>query len=186
MGFMDELRKLTTPYDDDDDFFEGSDESLKEPAQPSSAQIQFENAFAADPAGKPEPAERKPVKEAGEGGRFGLRRQPKAKSVQRERVVDFGGSETKVILFSPKTFEESGELVDHLMQGRSVVMTLDGIPTDTARRLLDFISGITYALQGKITPISAKAYFVSPQNVDILSAQSQSQPNQPETGGQYF
>ena len=47
---------------------------------------------------------------------------------------------------------------------------------------LDFLSGITFALQGKITPISAKTYFVTPQNVDILGAQ----PEQPESDGQYF
>ena len=42
---------------------------------------------------------------------------------------------------------------------------------DLARRLLDFLSGIAYALQGKITPISAKTYFVTPQNVDVLGAE---------------
>ena len=59
---------------------------------------------------------------------------------------------------------------------------VDASRTDTARRLLDFLSGITFALQGKITPISAKTYFVTPQNVDILGAQ----PEQPESDGQYF
>ena len=72
--------------------------------------------------------------------------------------------------------------MNHLLQGRSVVMTLEGLPIDTARRLLDFLSGIAFALQGKITPISAKTYFVTPQNVDILGAQSE----QPVSDGQYF
>ena len=61
-------------------------------------------------------------------------------------------------------------------------MTLEGLPGDTARRLLDFISGIAYALQGKITPVSAKTYFVTPQNVDILGAQGDG----PVSGGQYL
>ena len=61
--------------------------------------------------------------------------------------------------------------MQHLTQGRSIVMTLEGVPTDLARRLLDFLSGIAYALQGKITPISAKTYFVTPQNVDVLGAE---------------
>jgi cell division inhibitor SepF len=97
-------------------------------------------------------------------------------------VVDVGGNETKVILFNPKTFEEAGDLVSHLMAYHSLVMTLDGIPTDSARRLLDFMSGITFALQGKITPISAKTYFISPENVDLLGAA----PDQAETDGQYL
>ncbi len=187
MGFMDELRKLTQPYDDEDDFFEGSDSSLRQPAQPSQAQIQFEQTFGEEPASAPEPAERKSpqkLKGLGEGGLFGslsAKRAAKPKA-QRERVVNFGGSEQQVILFNPKSFDEAGELVSHLTQGRSVVMTLEGLPTDMARRLLDFLSGITYAMQGKITPVSAKTYFVTPQNVDILGTQSE----QPESDGQYF
>ena len=57
-------------------------------------------------------------------------------------------------------------------------MTLEGVPTELARRLLDFLSGIAYALQGKITPISAKTYFVTPQNVDVLGAEDLSAAGQ--------
>ena len=57
MGFMDELRKLTQPYDEEDDFFEGADGSLREEqVQPSAAQIEFENTFGEEPVSKPEPA----------------------------------------------------------------------------------------------------------------------------------
>ena len=67
MGFMDELRKLTQPYDDDNDFFEGADSSLRDaPPPPSAAQREFESVFGNEPAGKPEPAEepRTPVRES--------------------------------------------------------------------------------------------------------------------------
>ncbi|MBQ9720821.1 MAG: cell division protein SepF [Oscillospiraceae bacterium] len=187
MGFMDELRKLTQPYDDEDDFFEDADSSLRQSTQPSDAQLQFENTFGAESGSKPEPAgtPRKAAKPQNEnGGIFsgrGTRKAGRAKA-HRERVVDFGGTETQVILFNPKTFDEAGDLVNQLNQGRSVVMTLEGVPTENARRLLDFLSGIAYALQGKITPISAKTYFVTPQNVDILGAQTE----QPESDGQYL
>ena len=189
MGFMDELRKLTQPYDDDNDFCEGADSSLRDAPPPSAAQREFESVFGNEPAGKPEPAEEapsKPVRESAPeggglfGGLGGLGR--KTRKPPRERVVDVGGNETKVILFNPKTFEEAGDLVTHLMAYHSLVMTLDGIPTDSARRLLDFMSGITCALQGKITPISAKTYFISPENVDLLGAQ----PDGAETDGQYL
>ena len=186
MGFMDELRKLTQPYDDEDDFFEGADSSLRQAAQPSQAQIQFEQTFGEEPS-TPEPAVKKPAKQSkplAEGsifGNLGNRKAAKPKA-PRERLVNFGGSEQQVILFNPKSFDEAGELVSHLMQGRSVVMTLEGLPTDMARRLLDFLSGITFALQGKITPVSAKTYFVTPHNVDILGSQS----DQPESDGQYL
>ena len=87
-----------------------------------------------------------------------------------------------MILFSPKSFDEAGELVNYMHRNLTVVMTLEGVQTDMARRLLDFLSGIAFALQGKITPVSAKTYFITPQNVDILGTQEQ----QPENAGHYF
>ncbi|MBO5556099.1 MAG: cell division protein SepF [Oscillospiraceae bacterium] len=190
MGFMDELRKLTQPYDDEDDFFEGADSSLRQPAQPSAAQLEFENTFGEAPAGKPEPEAKPqtpPQEESGGlfsslGGKKAAKPNAKPKAKKRERTVAFGGTETQVILFSPKTFDEAGELLNYLGQGRSVVMTLEGVPTETARRLLDFLSGVTYALQGRITPISAKTYFITPQNVDVVGAQS----DQPENESYYL
>lgn len=198
MGFMDELRKLTQPYDDEDDFFEGADESYKTQPQPqkiSPEQALFESSFAEETAVKAEPAKKPPLKAAPkaavkapaapkaqpEGSIFGSL--GAKKPAKKERTVNFAGRDSQVILFSPRSFDEAGEIVTHIIQQRSVVMTLEGVPTDMARRLLDFISGIAFALQGKITPVSAKTYFVTPQNVDIVSG---AQSAQPESDGQYF
>lgn len=190
MGFMDELRKLTQPYDDEDDFFEDSDSSLRQAAPPAAAQrnvmVEFEKSFADEASAVPEPAAKKAPKAPGEGGGlFGglnIKRQSKPKSPQREKVVNFGGNDTQVILFNPKSFEEAGELLTHLQQNRSVVMTLEGLPKEKARRLLDFLSGITYALSGKITPVSGKTYFITPHNVDLLDPQQEP----PESDEQFF
>ena len=175
MGFMDELRKLTQPYEDEDDYYEGADASAQQ-AIPSDAQLEFENAFGGTEI--PERAEDEgdssaaPQSEGGKGIFSGLgRKKPVRPRLAREKTVEFAGTEQQVILFNPKSFDEAGDLVQHLTQGRSIVMTLEGVPTDLARRLLDFLSGIAYALQGKITPISAKTYFVTPQNVDVLGAE---------------
>ncbi len=195
MGFMDGLKKLTQPYDDEDDFFEGADQSLR--PQPkaenkppvSAAQMAFENAFA-DTSGGPAPAEEAapaPKKTGEPGGIFGglkkAAQQANAKP-RRERTMKVGGKDTSVILFSPKTFDEAGELVSYLQQDLTCVMTLESVPGDMARRLLDFISGIAFAFGGKISPVSAKTYFITPQNVDILGLQQPEQ--QPEESGHYL
>lgn len=180
MGFLDELKKLTQPYDDDDDFFEGANESEQASAAAvSAAQQQFESAFGEESASAAEPAS-KPASKPAEGGlfgSFGARREKAKPRPLRERTVNFGGSDTQVILFNPKSFDEAGELVGHMLRSRSVVMTLEGLPTENARRLLDFMSGIAFALEGKITPISAKTYFVTPRNVDVLGAQGDAAEN---------
>lgn len=197
MGFMDELKKLTQPYEDEDDFFEGAERPARPAPAPKAAaqeQIDFDNAFGANPSAAPEPAqESTPARTGGEsGGLFGAlsslgnRRTPRQpRTPRRERTVNFGGSDTQVILFNPKTFDEAGELVQHLLNKRSLVMTLEGLPTETARRLLDFQSGITFALQGKITPVSAKTYFISPDNVDLVPSQGEGD-TEPKTESRYF
>lgn len=190
MGFMDELKKLTQPYDDEDDFFEGADAAYRPqpkqqpaPTQAGQEQALFESSFAAGQGtpmtyaeAQPQP-QPQPQGAPAEGSLFGNLGKPR-----REGRVNFAGREAQVILFSPRSFDEAGEIVNHIRSNRSVVMTLEGLPSDTARRLLDFISGIAYALGGRITPVSAKTYFVTPQNVDILGTQ----PDGPETGGQYL
>lgn len=198
MRFLDELKKIVRPYEDEDDFFEGANEQFKAqistvaPAPASHEQALFESSFTEDtgsstfteapPPRKAAPkAPKAPAAAADtEGSIFG--NLSGKKPAKRERTVNFGGKESQVILFSPKTFDEAGEVVNHILQNHSVVMTLEGLPSDTARRLLDFISGIAFALQGKITPVSAKTYFITPQNVDIVGAQTEA----PVNDGQYF
>lgn len=203
MGFMDELRKLTQPYDDEDDFFEGADPSFKPKPKPAeegqtfsaapktfasakpfgAASKTFEDSFGEE---VPEPEGQRQAA-AGEGGaglfgNRGAKKPAKPKVPGRERTMNFGGKDTRVILFSPKSFDEAGDLVEYILQNTTVVMTLEGVTTEMGRRMLDFMSGIAFALQGKITPVSAKTYFVTPQNVDILGAQTA----QPESAGHYF
>ena len=201
MRFLDELKKIVRPYEDEDDFFEGANEQFKPQPAPvaqapvSHEQALFESSFADESgttgtyteAPAPRKAPKAPAKAApaaangdSEGSIFG--NLSNKKPPKRERTVNFGGKESQVILFSPKTFDEAGEVVNHILQNRSVVMTLEGLPSDIARRLLDFISGIAFALQGKITPVSAKTYFITPQNVDIVGAQTEA----PVSDGQYF
>ena len=198
MGFMDELKKLTQPYDDEDGFFEGADVARKSEPAATPAQLAFEDTFAAEaeeapePASQPEAPQRRSTgffdalglgkKDAGQNGvRPRAAAQKPARPV-RERTVNFGGSDTQVILFNPKSFEEAGDLVNYLQAGRSLVMTLEGQPTENARRLLDFISGITFAMDGKVTPVAGKTYFITPQNVDLVAPQGE----QPESDAQYF
>lgn len=194
MGFLDELKKLTQPYDDDEDYFEGAEVAHKKETPVTPAQMAFEDTFAAEAEEEPEPANRPetPRRAASFLDALGLGKKeaaaprpkvaPRPVRPLRERTVNFGGSDTQVILFNPKSFEEAGELVGYLQRGRSLVMTLEGQPTENARRLLDFISGITFAMDGKVTPVAGKTYFITPQNVDLVAPQD----DQPESDAHYF
>ena len=191
MGFLDELKKLTQPYEDEDDYFEGANvpsssagyavkpRAVGQPkVSPKAAEAEFEKSFAAAQA--PAPAEEEAEDDGEEtpglfgnlGKRVSNRMNSPEKKESRERRVSFAGKESQVTLFNPKNFEEAGELLNHLEANRSVVMTLEGLDIDVGRRLLDFMSGIAFALHGKITPVSAKTYFVTPENVDLLGSEA--------------
>ena len=179
MGLMDGLRRLTQPFGDEDDYFEGADGAFIPQEQPvaEDAQTAFENTFAEEPSGAPEPASR-PSRPTGGlfGGHSGGQTAPRAKQKSRKAAASSGGDQS-VIRFNPADFDQAGDLVAYLEQGRSLIMSLEEVPTETARRLLDFMSGIAFALNGKITPVSAKTYFVTPENVDLLDARNtQSEP----------
>lgn len=166
MSFIDGFKKLAQPYDDDDDFFDEADESFKAPSLASEAQRRFENTFSSSAASEPEAQEEEddPEESISEGpGLFGGFKRSKPKAGRQS-----AGGDQQIFLFSPKSIDDCGELANHILSARSVVLTLEGVPSDTARRMLDFMSGIAFALQGKITPVSSKTYFVTPQNVDIV------------------
>ena len=173
MSFMDELKKLTQPYGDEDDFYDGADDAFAAPKEEPSAEAvnsrqQFESSFA-DEDGYEEPApKKKPRKAAFQN--VSAPQKPQTQAPRQRQRRGMTRNESQVMLFNPKDFDEAGELAGYLLQGRSLVMALEGIPSETARRLLDFISGIAFALNAKITPVSAKTYFVTPENVDLLES----------------
>ena len=182
MSLFDELKKLTQPFGDDDDFYEGADGAFiqkEKPAVPANdAQTQFENTFASEQAA-PEPASGKNIRSGVAGSIFGnlggglSQNSPRQAKPSRAQKKSSAGADQSVIRFNPKDFDEAGELVNFLEQGRSLIMSLEDLSAENARRLLDFMSGIAFAVNGKITPVSAKTYFVTPENVDLLDAQTE-------------
>ena len=61
----------------------------------------------------------------------------------------------KVVLVKPERFENASEIADHLREKRTVVMNLESTNKDVARRLIDFLSGVAYAGDGKIKKVAA-------------------------------
>ena len=72
-----------------------------------------------------------------------------------------------VVLVKPQRFENASEIADHLKEKRTVVLNLAPTNKDTARRLIDFLSGVAYAGEGKIKKVSANTYMITPYHVDI-------------------
>ena len=72
------------------------------------------------------------------------------------------------MLVKPERFENAAEIADHLREKRTVVLNLESTNKDIARRLLDFLSGVAYANEGKIKKVANATYIITPFNVEIL------------------
>ena len=141
MGFLSELKKLTRPYDDDDEEFDdfkpkAVDEIPVAPRTPAQARSSY--------------------------GGFEERR-------DNNKVVNIHATaQLQVVLVKPERFENAAEVADHLREKRTVVLNLEQTNKDIARRLIDFLSGVAYAQDGKIKKVAVSTYIITPYNVDLL------------------
>ncbi len=129
MSIIDELKKWTHPYEDEDDDFEEFEEPVR--------RDEFED------------------------------RRNKYDD-RRNKVVNIHATtQLKVVLVKPERFENASEIADQLKDKRTVVLNLESTNKDVARRLIDFLSGVAYAGEGKIKKVAANTYIITPYHVDI-------------------
>ena len=130
MSILDELKKLTHPYEDEDEDPDGFDDEIQE-------RDMFDD------------------------------RRPRIDD-RRNKVVNIHATtQLKVILVKPERFENASEIADQLKDKRTVVLNLESTNKDVARRLIDFLSGVAYAGEGKIKKVAANTYIITPYHVDI-------------------
>ena len=138
MGLMDELKKIIHPYDDEDYDYE---DDFEEPAKESRSLFD---------------------------DRKEERREERRSEDRHNKVVNIHATtQLKVVLVKPERFENASEIADHLKEKRTVVLNLESTNKDVARRLIDFLSGVAYAGEGKIKKIAANTYIITPYHVDI-------------------
>ena len=80
-----------------------------------------------------------------------------------------GAIELKVV--KPERFESVSQIADHLLSRRTVVLNLENTNKETARRLIDFLSGVAYSINGQLKKIASNAYVITPDNVDVSGEQ---------------
>lgn len=75
---------------------------------------------------------------------------------------------TKMILCEPRSYEETQEIADHLKARRSVVVNLQRVRQDLAIRIVDFLSGTIYALNGSISKVGPGIFLCAPDHVEVV------------------
>lgn len=76
-------------------------------------------------------------------------------------------TDTKMVLFEPRSFEEAEEIASHLKQRRAAVVNLHRLSRDYAQRTIDFLAGSVFALDGKIQKIGQNVILCSPRSIGV-------------------
>ena len=163
MGFMDELKKLARPYAEDDDDFD-DDFDVEERPRASRASTA--------PRTAPRSSAYDEVLDDLNSSSASSRTSSTAssrRSPSDSKVVNINTTtQMQVVLVKPDRFDNVSEIAEHLRSRHAVVLNLEATNKDVARRLVDFLSGCAYALDGKIKKIAISTYIITPYNVDIV------------------
>ena len=147
MGFLDEFKRLAHPYEDEDD------EEFEDDYEPSPRPVERRER---ERSVRSEPSYTSPAMDELEARRS-------------NKVVNIrAATQLQVVLVKPERFENASEIADHLREKRTVVLNLESTNKDVARRLIDFLSGVAYAGEGKIKKVAANTYIITPYSVDIM------------------
>ena len=172
MGFIDKLKEVVGIEIEDD---EEDEVDVTEEKKPAAREVRE-----ARPA-----RETREVKEEKKAAPAAEVRKPAAaprmETVARTEVTrqTMGGnkytSQFKMVVIEPNGFEECPKLVDSLKAKKPVIINLENLETDIARKIFDFLSGATYALNGNVQKVTNNIFVFAPENVDVTYKDSSKQ-----------
>ena len=171
MSFWDNVKKFAQPYADDeyDDYDEDEEflDDYEEPAAPA------RRAPARRRAPEPAPMMDDMDDEDDDFG-FGLAPAAKATPVTtntgfKGQVVSMAtGSKQEVVLFRPTSFNDTSKAADDLRNRKAVLLNLENVDKAMSRRVVDFLSGCVYAVDGSVKKVAQSAYLFCPHNMDVV------------------
>ena len=105
-----------------------------------------------------------------------------AKKEEKEKKINFGFGEEKkdkvvkihttaqlnLVVMQPENFEDARDIANHLKNKKPVVMNLEFVEKEVSRRIVDFLSGAVYAVDGNIQKVSNGIFIITPYNVGIM------------------
>ena len=156
MKLWESLTKFAQPYSEDD--YDEYDEELDDYTEE-------------EPAERPARARRTPAfntvpKE--ESTAFGAApATPTGTSAFSGQVVNLSNKQ-EVVLFHPNNFNDTSKAADDLRSKKAVIVNMENIDKAMARRVVDFLSGCAYAIDGKVKKVAQSTYLFCPHSMDIV------------------
>lgn len=153
MSFWDNVKKFAQPYsdeeyDDFDDEAEGFEEEIQEPAPRARRTSPFAARQEKEPAA---PAPAAPANPGFNG-----------------QVLNMGSGKQEVILYHAKSFDDAALAADELRRKKAVILNMENVDKALTRRVVDFLSGCIYALDGSVKKVAQSTYLFCPHNMDVV------------------
>lgn len=160
MGFMDKMKDLVGIVDEYDDDYDISQEEIDEYKRELSSAQSFQPEAPLSTGITPPPS----LHDVAPPQKF-------AAAEKREGTVDRDSRNAsgafRMVVIEPKNIDECRKLIDNLKANKPVIINLEKVETDLARKMFDFMSGAVYALSGTIQKVNQNIYLFAPHNVNI-------------------
>ncbi len=151
MSFWDNVKKFAQPYSDDydDDYEDDELEELEEEVQQA-------------------PRSRRASVFGDRESGFGASASNNSSSGFGGQVLNMGSGKQEVVLFHAKTFDDAAKAADELRRKKAVILNMENVDKALTRRVVDFLSGSVYALDGSVKKIAQSTYLFCPHNMDVV------------------
>ena len=157
MSFWDNVKKLAQPYSDEeyDDYEEELDEF--EEVEQEAPRKRRTSPFATATK-EAEPTYTAPAAPASTASSSGFSGQ----------VLNMNSGKQEVVLFHAKSFDDAAKAADELRRKKAVILNMENVDKALTRRVVDFLSGSVYALDGSVKKIAQSTYLFCPHNMDVV------------------
>jgi cell division inhibitor SepF len=159
MSVIDKFLDAMRLNEEDDEFYndeyEYEDEELEEAKEKKFSRRERKKEQQADSSDIQAREEKKP------------RTQNKITPISISRNKKQGASGMEVCVIKPNSIEDEIEIAETLLNGRTVVINMEGLSVDIAQRIIDFTSGATFAMHGNLQKISNYIFLAAPNGTDI-------------------
>ena len=164
MSFWDNLKKLTKPYAEDeyDDYDEETEgyEAEELEVEEEAPRRNRRNPFASGRTAEAEPAPAAYAAPAFNNS--------EVSSGFSGQVINMTDRKQEVVLFHAKSFDDAAKAADELRKRRAVILNMENVDKSLTRRVVDFLSGAVYALDGSVRKIAQATYLFCPHNMNVM------------------
>ena len=156
MSFWDNVKKFAQPYSEEDyDDYDGEMDEYEEQAQEAAPRSRRPSPFASAVRDSEADYSAPAASTTPSTGFTG-------------QILNMSSGKQEVVLFHAKAFDDAAKAADELRKRRAVILNMENVDKALTRRVVDFLSGSVYALDGRVKKVAQSTYLFCPHNMDVV------------------